>query len=166
MVDFESNTGLVFKVYNDHFSQYSRLQEDLVQEGMIGLWKACQTFDEGRGTPFSTYACVCIRNAMGMFIRKELRHQSVASIDEVFPNEQDGFTLLDLLRDESMLKSDDLLLAQAAMNEAKKLPCYGMIMMKVSGMKQRQIAKLLGMTEVAVSETLRSAFQELRDKLK
>ncbi len=166
MVDFESNTRLVFKVYNDHFSQYERFQDDLVQEGMIGLWKACQSFDEKRGTPFSTYACVCIRNAMGMFIRKEIRHMAVLSIDAEEIGDTTGLTLLDLLKDESGIRTDDLLLAQAAMNEAKKLPCYEMILMKLSGMKQRQIARQLGMTEVAVSETLRSAFQELRDKLK
>ena len=37
-------------------------REDVVQEGMIGLYYAIQTFDDSRGFKFSTYASVCIKN--------------------------------------------------------------------------------------------------------
>lgn len=45
-------------------------KEDIISEGMLGLCKAAHTFDESRGVRFSTYAAMCIRNAMLMFIRK------------------------------------------------------------------------------------------------
>lgn len=38
--------------------------QDLLQEGYIGLWNACLTFDESKGCKFSTYATYCIRNAI------------------------------------------------------------------------------------------------------
>ncbi len=35
-------------------------QDDLVQEGMIGLFKAIQTYDVGKGSSFDTFANLCI----------------------------------------------------------------------------------------------------------
>ncbi|OHD57500.1 MAG: hypothetical protein A2Y33_05895 [Spirochaetes bacterium GWF1_51_8] len=37
-------------------------REDLIQEGMIGLFNAIETFDTGKGIKFVTYASVCIKN--------------------------------------------------------------------------------------------------------
>ena len=106
MVDFESNIGLVYKVYNDRFNEYRWLEEDLIQEGMIGLWKACQVFDKNRGVPFSSYACICIRNAMGMLLRKELRYVANMNfdvqVDDFKPTEQE---LLDMDEREDVKQS-------------------------------------------------------------
>ncbi len=43
--------------------------EDLVQEGMIGLLSAARTFSPDSGTPFQSYAAVCIRSRMISAIR-------------------------------------------------------------------------------------------------
>ncbi len=37
-------------------------REDLIQEGMIGLFSAITTYDKSRGIKISTYAIVCIKN--------------------------------------------------------------------------------------------------------
>jgi RNA polymerase sporulation-specific sigma factor len=37
-------------------------REDLIQEGMIGLFHAIETFDKKKGFKFSTYSNTCIRN--------------------------------------------------------------------------------------------------------
>lgn len=37
-------------------------REDLIQEGMIGLFSAINTYDRQRGIKISTYATVCIKN--------------------------------------------------------------------------------------------------------
>ena len=93
MVDFDSNVCLVYKVYNRKFSGFGYLCEDLIQEGMLGLWNACQAFDESRGVAFSTYATKCITRAMVDFIRKEMRHKkNQLSIDEVIDPERSSDT--------------------------------------------------------------------------
>lgn len=40
------------------------MREDLVQEGSIGLYLACVSFDSGKGVPFDAFAKTCIRNRM------------------------------------------------------------------------------------------------------
>lgn len=39
-------------------------QEDLIQEGMIGLFKAIRDFDAGRDAQFSTFASLCVSRQM------------------------------------------------------------------------------------------------------
>lgn len=40
----------------------SHHREDLEQEGRIGLFRACETYDRSKGVPFDAYAKACIRN--------------------------------------------------------------------------------------------------------
>jgi RNA polymerase sporulation-specific sigma factor len=40
----------------------SNEREDLIQEGMIGLFSAINTYDKSRRIKISTYAQVCIKN--------------------------------------------------------------------------------------------------------
>lgn len=44
---------------------------DLVQEGMIGLLRAVDTFDETKGTRFEYWAGLCIRNALNTAVGRE-----------------------------------------------------------------------------------------------
>ena len=39
-------------------------KDDIISEGMVGLVKAANTFDNGRGIKFGTYASRCITNEM------------------------------------------------------------------------------------------------------
>ena len=76
-------------------SQYARLvktcarayfmagaeSEDLIQEGMLGLWRAVLTFDTSRGTPFEAYARVCITRRIFSAVRdaRALKHEPLNS---------------------------------------------------------------------------------------
>lgn len=44
-------------------------QDDVRQEGMLALWRACQSFDESRGFAFATYAVPWILGSIRKFIR-------------------------------------------------------------------------------------------------
>ena len=45
--------------------------DDLVQEGMIGLYKAIKSFDEDKDASFKTFASICITRQINSLIRKE-----------------------------------------------------------------------------------------------
>lgn len=63
------NEALVYHVLKQ-MHLYSQL-EDYYDVGMIGLCKAAKTFDNSKGSKFSTYACICIRNTILMDIRDQ-----------------------------------------------------------------------------------------------
>lgn len=55
---FSRNTGLVYFVIKTYYSHEGRFEyQDLVQMGMVGLWKACLRYDSSKGVKFSTFAC-------------------------------------------------------------------------------------------------------------
>lgn len=45
--------------------------DDLVQEGMIGLYKAIQTFDESKQASFKTFASLCINSQIKTAVKKQ-----------------------------------------------------------------------------------------------
>lgn len=51
-------------------------QDDLVQEGMIGLFKAIQTYDRRKGTAFESFANTCIRGQLYTAVRKSNRKKN------------------------------------------------------------------------------------------
>ena len=67
---FEENQKLVYFVVNKYYDWLAE-DEDIIQEGFLGLYKASLTWDSSR-SKFSTYATRCILNQ----IRHELRKRS------------------------------------------------------------------------------------------
>jgi RNA polymerase primary sigma factor len=68
----ESNIRLVVSVAR-RYTCRSMTAEDLIQEGIIGLFEAIQKFDESLGYKFSTYATYWIRQAIVRAIEKQDR---------------------------------------------------------------------------------------------
>lgn len=52
-------------------------QDDLVQEGMIGLFKAIQTYDADKGASFETFANTCISGQLYTAIKKSNRQKNI-----------------------------------------------------------------------------------------
>jgi RNA polymerase sporulation-specific sigma factor len=49
--------------------------EDVVQEGLIGLYKAIRDFDPGRGTPFHGFADVCVTRQILTAVKSSSRYK-------------------------------------------------------------------------------------------
>lgn len=57
MVDFEKNQKLVVYVLNKmNIPKTDPYYDDMLQEGYVGLFKACERYDEDRDSTFSTFA--------------------------------------------------------------------------------------------------------------
>ncbi len=52
-------------------------RDDLEQEGLIGLYDALTSFDETRGSDFSSYAYICINNRMLTAVRQAARKKNL-----------------------------------------------------------------------------------------
>lgn len=97
------NEGLVYKVWNDHFSRkYYHLKEDLLQEGRIALHKANGMFDENKGYSFSTYAYKAIWNTMRNYLlsKERIQHEKPISLEATIPGvKSENITFGDSIHD-------------------------------------------------------------------
>jgi RNA polymerase sporulation-specific sigma factor len=75
--------------------------EDVIQEGMIGLFKAIRAFNPAKQVPFAAFASYCIMAQITDAVRRasrrkhELLNQSVSLQSLIQPTEEDGGTLTD-----------------------------------------------------------------------
>lgn len=156
---FESNTGLVghvMKSFNIRRNQY----DDIRHEGMIGLWKACVSFDDSRGIKFATYAVPCIRNQIGMFLRKQKKTALDVSMQHVLNTDSDGneLTVEDTIADDRASSFTQDVLARESISELISIilncgePRKRLItLLKIAGKTQQEMADLLGISQSYVS---------------
>ena len=73
--------------------------EDLISIGTIGLIKAINTYNQGKGTRLATYAARCIENEILMHLRSTKKNQGEVSLQEPIGVDKDGneVNLLDVL---------------------------------------------------------------------
>lgn len=77
------------------------VNEDALQEGLLGLWKAAIHFDADSGNRFATFAVQCIRNQIWQGERSKLRGNipDAVSLEERLDADTKA-TFMDILRDE------------------------------------------------------------------
>ena len=73
--------------------------DDLLSVGSIGLIKAINTFQDGKGTQLATYTARCIENEILMLLRSGKKHKNNVSLTDPVGTDKDGneLTLIDLL---------------------------------------------------------------------
>lgn len=114
---FQDNQKLVGFCYNKYI-RYLNISdaEDIIQQGMLALWKASLQYDDSKGIEFSTYAIHYIRGYMQRYVRdkcnviripstafasnnRELINllSNVESLDKTISGTSDSIILLDKL---------------------------------------------------------------------
>ena len=134
--------------------------EDLIQEGMIGLFRAISTYRQGEGS-FYGFALLCINRQMYTAVQSSARKKHVplnayVSLDEEpqMPLEDSPETMLLLQEKEG--KREDMIARHLSSLEKKVLALY------LEGMSYGQIAEQIGRPEKSVD----NAIQRLKKKLK
>nr|DAX66646.1 MAG TPA: DNA directed RNA polymerase subunit [Caudoviricetes sp.] len=93
------NMNLVHYIVHKHFPQYITNQ-DVIQNGYVGLIKAVDSFDESMGNTFATYAARCIFNEIAMDLRRQNKYAKDISLHAVLANgdtRDDSLTIEDIL---------------------------------------------------------------------
>ncbi len=71
------------------YASHTHPLEDLMQEGMIGVIKAVDKFDENNDTKFSTYAVYWIKKYILDYITKDAHHSHYEYNEEIHDNQVD-----------------------------------------------------------------------------
>lgn len=92
-------------------------KEDIVQEGMIGLYKAIRDFREDKLTSFKAFAELCITRQIITAIKTATRQKhiplnSYVSLDKPIYDEESDRTLMDILSGARVLDPEELIINQ------------------------------------------------------
>lgn len=87
--------------------------EDLIQEGMIGLYKAVMNFDESREASFATFATMCITRKIMSAVtasksQKNIPLNTYLSFDMPAGDNDGGMRLLDMLNPDNEQNPENL----------------------------------------------------------
>lgn len=90
-------------------------KEDIVQEGMIGLYKAIRDFKEDKLTSFKAFAELCITRQIITAIKTATRQKhiplnSYVSLDKPIYDEESDRTLMDVLTGAKVMNPEQLLI--------------------------------------------------------
>ena len=140
--------------------------EDIIQEGMIGLYKAVRDYNIERNASFSGFAELCVNRQMITAIKAATRYKhqplnSYVSLNKpVFEDDSDQ-TYIDLLKEGELLNPEALFIGQENKNfiEAQMLKNLSRFETKVlalylQGRSYFEIAKSLKKNEKSIDNAL------------
>ncbi|WP_425415496.1 RNA polymerase sporulation sigma factor SigH [Peribacillus loiseleuriae] len=126
--DSESLTFLINKYHNfvrvktRPYFLIGADKEDLVQEGMIGLYKAIRDFRADMMTSFKAFADLCITRQIITAIKTATRQKhgplnSYVSLDKPLYDEESNYTLMDMISGEEITNPEALIINQEKAND-------------------------------------------------
>lgn len=134
--------------------------EDLVQEGMIGLYKAIKNYSADKAATFSTFASLCIRRQIQSAVRNASakKNKALASAVPIMDEDSDDTGVYLIADGES---PDSILIhrqtSQAIFEELKKLLSpleYDVLKYYLSGLSYQQIASKTKQTKKSIDNAL------------
>ncbi len=164
--------GLVCKKCKAYYVENSS-KEDVVQEGMIGLFFAIRDFDEKKNTSFAAFASICIKNRLVSVVKQNTRKKDIpqkkrVSLEDTVGDKDGRYTLAEILKNDKLtpeekLISDEIISSMRlrvdktlSMREKKVLGEY------LKGKSYEEIAIALDMDKKSVD----NAMQRIRNKIK
>jgi RNA polymerase sporulation-specific sigma factor len=148
-------------------------KDDLLSIGTIGLIKAIDTFNDGKGTKLATYAARCIENEILMHLRSNKKRRNEVSLQDPigFDKEGNKITLIDVLQDDRKEVIEEVMFNEDVSNVLELLPDLNEreqeIIIRRFGLNnrkpetQRQIAKSLQISRSYVSRIEKRTLMKL-----
>jgi RNA polymerase sporulation-specific sigma factor len=147
--------------------------DDIIQEGMIGLFKAIMSYDRTREAAFKTFAELCVNRQIITAVKRAGRQKhsplnTSVSIHNPLDGNESGKSIADTLRDKDDLNPEELLLLKEEMDylEVNGREIFSDLELKVwneyrQGRSYTQIAENIGRNAKAID----NAIQRMRKKV-
>ena len=172
----ERNLRLVAHIMKKYYAQTAD-QEDLISIGTIGLIKGITTFNPDKGARLATYAARCVENEILMYFRAQRKSSHDVSLSDYIETGTDGaaLSLMDVVSDEEDLMEqisnrEQVLLVRELVDsclteQERQVIClrYGLDTNKP--LRQREVAKVVGISRSYVSRIEKRALEKLRKGL-
>lgn len=143
------------------YINFSLEKDDLIQEGMIGLLAAINSYNDEKGAKFATYASRCINNSVQTALRKFSRLKDIPQNNIVALEE-------DYLDNQIALSAEDEYLAKESVSTLTEILYEGLssfenevLRLHIVGCSYNEIADKLGKNSKAID----NAIQRIRKKL-
>lgn len=136
--------------------------EDIVQEGLIGMYKAVLSFKEEENVTFKTFALLCINRAIKTIITKQNRQRNKAlnesiSVDMEMEDEDAWAVLLisdELSAEEELIKKQKIKFVLSEMNKTLNDTQKQVLKMYLINKTYAEIAQIMGKDVKFVDNTL------------
>lgn len=171
----EHNMRLVAHVAKKYYNAEDDM-EDMISIGTIGLLKAVDTYNPGKGSKLATYAARCIDNELLMYFRGKKKRAKDISIYEPIGTDKEGnqIHLFDVLEEETvdvveqMEHEKDLATLRRLLPSVLSDREYQIISMRYgigrnAHITQREAAQRLGISRSYVSRIEKKALGKLRE---
>lgn len=173
----EYNLRLVAHIVKK-YQTTERSTEDLLSIGTIGLIKAVNTYDIGKGSRLATYASRCIENELLMRLRQERKESREISLFEPIGTDKEGneINLMDIIKSDEenilidIIHNDNLNYVSKIFNKVLDEREQKIISMRYGlfgnkELTQKETAKKLAISRSYVSRIEKKALLKLRDAL-
>lgn len=171
---FERYKDLVTKISRGYFIVGGDI-EDIVQEGMIGLYKAIKSYNSQKDASFKTFAIICIKHQIQTAIKRALANKnkplsyavSLQSFSKTSENME--FLPIELILDitpaEKAIDKENFFALKQSINECLSDFEIKVLKLYLQGYSYKEIANQLSISQKSIDNALSRIKSKLRTKL-
>ena len=172
----ERNLRLVAHIMKKYYASDAD-QEDLISIGTIGLIKGISTFDASKGARLATYAARCVENEILMHLRAQKKSAQDVSLSDYIETGNDGaaLSLMDVVAEDcdlleqvanrEMTRHLQQVLAECLTEQEQQVIRLRYGLNGVPSCRQREVARITGISRSYVSRIEKRALEKLRKAL-
>jgi RNA polymerase sporulation-specific sigma factor len=139
--------------------------DDLVQEGLIGLFRAIETYDSARGAAFSSYAISCINNRISNGVKQAARKKHLPLNTYVPLEDGEDFSpasVRELLPEAVAIANEEYAVLRGRIDSELSRLERKVLALHLEGFDNSAAALRLGLPKKSVDNALRRARSKLK----
>lgn len=168
----------MIRAVGHHYFLLRAGDEDLLQEGRLGFFKAVKGYELHRSAPFSAFAKRCVRCQYISAIKTANRQKhrplnSSVSLHAMVHLQDSDVTFMDILADEesakavdNMIRQEEYEICRAFIQEALSDVEYEAVLHYLNGKSYEEIARAMGRSVKSVDNALQRAKHTIRTGIK